>query len=273
MKFIYQLLIITFVLTLKVNGFNYIDSIVHDEHLLRYDSIVSTYSMTKICGSNLNDCSQKNPNSSLSIRLKNFIAWLVIRNKSQEKVFKQLDKRLMSLYPNKICSFSEYLIKPAGEPSSPVKIVAYVKASCSLCKRVIIPIHLAVHSEILKGIATLEIRPMTLTIGDKALLAAAKQNKGWDFFLSLENEDRRLNEKIVSEIAEKIGLNQEQFNIDLYSPEIHNHLVQLREEAMKNDFNTAPTLYINNYRYQSYKDPQWLIDAVEYNYEKLKGIK
>lgn len=273
MKIKYQILIIMLIFTLKVHSFNYIDSIVHDDHLLRYDSIISTYSMDKICGSNLDDCSKKNPNSSLSIRLKNFIAWLVIRNKNQSKVFKQLDKRVLSLYPNKICTFSEPLIKPAGDPKSPIKLIAYVKASCSLCKRVVIPMHLAVQSEILKGIATLEIRPMTVTLGDKALLAAAKQNKGWDFFLALEKEDRRFNEKIIIEIATKIELNIEQFKNDLYSPEIHNILVKLREEAMKNDFNTAPTLYINNYRYQSYKDPQWLIDAIEYNYEMKKGSK
>lgn len=266
-------IIVLFIISSKLYSNIYIDSITHDEHLLRYDSVINEYQLKIDCGNSIQNCYEKDTSSTLTLRLKNFIAWLIIRNKDKTAIHKQLDKRMLSYYPKDSCNFTKPLIKPTGDPVSPVKLIAYVKASCSLCKRVVIPLHLAVNSDILKGIATLEIRPMMDSPGNRALLAAEKQNKGWEFFLALENEERRLDEKVIMEIAKKIGLDLNLFKKALHSTEILNTLKYLRKEATSNNFNTAPTLYINNFRYQSYKDPQWLIDAIEYKYEQLKGKK
>lgn len=271
----YKILIISIFFIFSINSYaiNYLDSITHDEHLLKFDSIITQYPLKNDCGKTIEECSKNNPNSTLAVRLENFIAWLVIRNKNTESIYHQLDKRVLSFYPKEIYNFTAPIIKPAGDPSSPVKLIAYVKASCSLCKRVVIPMHMAVNNELLKGIATLEIRPMMDSPGNRALLAAEKQQKGWDFFLALEEEERRLDYEIIKEIAQKIELDMIEFEKDFYSIDITNKLLHLRDEATQNGFNTAPTLYINKNRYQSYKDPKWLIDAIEYKYELLKGKK
>lgn len=248
---------------------NYLDSIQHNDHLLLNDSIITGYILKNDCKTTIQDCSKTG--SETALRLENFIAWLIIRNKSKDEIFHQLDKRLLSFYPEDSCSFTNPVIKPSGDPKSPIKIRAYVKSSCSLCKRVVIPLYIAVNSEILKGIASLEIRPMSDTPGDRALLAAEKQNRGWDFFLSLENEDRRLDDKIIMELAKKLNLNIPQFKKDYTSTETFKTLRVIHNEAGRNNFHTTPTLYIDNHRYQSYKDPQWVIDAIELKYNSMKG--
>lgn len=267
-KHIITLLIITTSNTLF--AINYIDSLEHQEHLFRFDSVISNYTINEACSSTIEKCLEQKSESSLAERLSNFIAWLILRNKNQKDIVKQLDKRVLSFNVPDTCKFTNPFIPPAGDPKAPVKIIAYVKASCSLCKRVVIPIHLAVNSPVLKGIANLEIRPMMNTLGNRALLAAQKQGKGWEYFLALEEEDRRLDLKVVAEIAKKIGLNEQIFNKNLNSSDLVTTLLKLRKEATFNNFNTAPTLYINNRRYQSYKDPKWLIDAIEYEYERTK---
>ncbi len=269
-------IIISIVLFFQIHNIfavNYIDSLKHDDHLLRFDSINTNFPLNLDCGKTIEECSNNKPESTLPLRLQNFTAWLILRNKSDDSIYKQLNKRVLSFFPLDTCRFTKPLIKPTGIPGSPVKLIAYVKASCSLCKRVVIPMHMAVNSEVLKGIATLEIRPMMDSPGNRALLAAEKQGKGWDFFLALEEEDRRLDITIINEIIKSIGLDLSKFERDYNSLEITNKLLDLREEATANGFNTAPTLYINNRRYQSYKDPKWLIDAIEYKYENIKGKK
>lgn len=269
-------ILMTFVILLqisKISAINYIDSLKYDDHLLRFDSINTNFTLNLDCGKTIEECSKNEGESTLSLRLQNFVAWLILRNKSNDQIYNQLNKRILSFFPEDSCKFTKPLIKPTGIPSSPVKLVAYVKASCSLCKRVVIPLHMAINSEVLKGIATLEIRPMMDSPGNRALLAAEKQGKGWDFFLALEKEERRLDMFVIKEIIKSIGLDFSIFEKDYNSLEITNTLLDLRDEATENGFNTAPTLYINNFRYQSYKDPKWLIDAIEYKYEILKGKK
>lgn len=107
-------------------------------------------------------------------------------------------------------------------------------------------------------------------IGDRAFMAAAKMGKFWEFFLSLEKVKRRLDEKILPSKARKVGLDITLFEKYLYDEKIKAGLQRMREEALSNGVEISPTLFINNRRYQSYKDPQWVIDAVEYEYEQIK---
>lgn len=132
--------------------------------------------------------------------------------------------------------------------------------------------YMAVTNGPIKGMAILNLKTMTTGIGDMALLAAEAQGKFWEYFLSLEKEDRRLNERILISKAKKVGLDIDKFKYMLYEDRIREKLKKSREEAIKNNVQISPTLFVNNRRYRSYKDPQWVIDLVEYEYNK-KNLK
>jgi glutaredoxin len=250
---------------------NYFDSLKTDEQLLRLDSVMNSFVVTECCDTTLGGCLTLKPDCSIAHRLYNFTSWLIMKNDSYKKCIEQLDKRYQSFFGPDTFSCSPSIIPSAGDTSSPVLITAYISASCPLCKKVCIPLHMAVtRNGPLFHIAKLSLKPIAAQSGDLALMAANAQGKFWEFFLALENEKRRLDEHILMKTAKHLGLDLETFEKHLYEQKYIKELNRFRQEAVDNGASITPTLFINNRRYQSYKDPQWVIDAVEYDYYERK---
>ncbi len=248
---------------------NYSDSIKSDSQLLLLDSVTNSYYLKECCDDTLGKCLEVDKPCTIALRYYSFASWMILKENPYKKIITQLGKREESFFGRDTFSFDLSLLPPAGDSAAPITIVAYVSASCPLCKKVCIPLHMAVTDGPIKGMAKLHLKTMTTSIGDMALLAADAQGKFWEFFLSLEKEDRRLNEKILVSRARKIGLNIDKFKYMIYEDKKRERLKKSWEEAQKNGVQISPTLFVNNRRYRSYKDPQWVIDLVEYENENI----
>ena len=152
-------------------------------------------------------------------------------------------------------------------------ITAYASGSCSLCKRIVRELHASVTAGPLKGKAFLCVKPFTMGIADCALLAAQNQNRFWDYFLALSQVKERLSQVQLLRIADSLGLKKKVFWHDMNDASVKELLTRSANEARKNGVTVTPTFFINNCRYRSYKDSQWVIDAAEYRFEILRKNK
>jgi hypothetical protein len=154
-----------------------------------------------------------------------------------------------------------------GSPASPIAIVLYVSAICPLCKRVYKGLYAEVTTGSLKGIARLGVKVRSTRPWDLALLAARRVDRQSALLLALGEVDERISMAIIRRKAAMVGV----------SPSVLARLsadsTVLREanrsiaEAEKNGVTVTPTVFIDDRRYRSYKDPQWVADAVLYRYE------
>lgn len=242
---------------------DYFDSLKTDRQLVLLDSVINGYVIDDCCDTTLVACLTLKPNCIIASRFYNFASWMIMKDNSYDKSIKQLRKRYLSLYDTTKCFIKQNPIELAGDKASPNIITIYVSATCPLCKKVSIPLYMCVQDNtILGGKATLSLKPITTGVGDRALMAANEQGRFWDYFLSLEKVKKRIDEKLVFSKAKKLNLNMEQFEKALTNSNYIKILKKNREEAWRNGASITPTLYINDRRYQSYKDPQWVVDAV-----------
>ncbi len=269
--FKYSAILLILTTTTTYSFINYSDSVTTDSRLLLLDSVITNYRIVKCCNSTIEKCIINKPACSIAPRFYNFTCWLIMREDNYDAITLQLDKRYISFFGPDTFSIASSYIPPAGDAAAPIVITAYISASCNLCKKVCIPLHMAVTEGPVKGMAMLRLKPSTVHIGDRAFMAAAKMGKFWEFFLSLENVKKRLDEKFLIKKAKKLGLNTALFEKYLYDEKLIAELKNIQEEALSNGAKISPTLFINNRRYQSYKNPQWIIDVVEYEYERINS--
>jgi len=246
----------------------YRDSLKTKTHLALRDSITNAFFIDYCCGSALASCLEKNPPCPIALRLDNFACWLILRNTPCDTILLQLGKSYASFFGPDTFRIAPSRLPPAGDSAAPVVITAYISASCNLCKKICLPLYRAVTQGTLAGKARLQLKPATLHTRDMALLAAEKQGKFWEFFLSLEDVKRRLDEKFLLEKAKKVGCNVDRFQKEMHNPKLEKILQENKHEALANGVEISPTLFINNRRYWRNKDPQWVIDAAQFEYEK-----
>lgn len=264
------LLLLIIIIQTAHSSINYSDSITSDSQLLLLDSVITGYHIANCCNSTIETCIKTKPACSIAARFYNFACWLIMREDSYDEITLQLDKRYTSFFGPDTFTIAPSIMPTAGDSAAPIIITAYINASCNLCKKVCIPLHMAVTEGPLMGMARLQLKPATSHTGDMALLAAAKMGKFWEFFLSLEKVKKRLDQEFLLNNAEKLGLNRRAFENFLYDEKLRAELKTMQKEAVSNGAEISPTLFINNRRYRSYKDPQWVIDVVEYEYERIK---
>ncbi len=254
---------------------NYFDSLETNEQLLLLDSVCNSFNIKECCDTTLGTCLTLKPECSIAHRMYNFVSWLILKNDPFEKCMNQLNKRYISFFGPDTFSLKPAVLPSAGNPASPITVTVYISASCPLCKKVCIPLYMAVSKDgPLYQRARLVLKPFTTRAGDLALMAANAQGEFWKFYLSLENEHRRLDTRILMQKAKKLALDLELFEKHIYEQTFAKELMEIRNEAVTNGVTISPTLFINNRRYQSYKDPQWVIDAVDYEYfEHIQKVK
>jgi protein-disulfide isomerase len=108
------------------------------------------------------------------------------------------------------------------------------------------------------------------------VLAAQNRGKLWPFVLALDDVRDRIDEKIVVHIADSLGISGPEFNADLVSNAILSATGRSKNEGIRNGIKYTPGVFINNRLYSNYKDPQWIIDAIDWEYERVAltgGVK
>lgn len=102
-----------------------------------------------------------------------------------------------------------------------------------------------------------------------AALAAQRQGKFWEFHDELFKNHRSLNDKKILEIAQKLGLNEAQFNKDRQDPEILARINQEYEEGEKLEVRGIPAIFMNGSRVQN-RDIRNLGEMVEKQLKKTR---
>ena len=78
-----------------------------------------------------------------------------------------------------------------------------------------------------------------------AVLAAHAQGKFWEFHHLLFENYKKLNDAKITEIAQSVGLDMEQFELDRKSPGVQGLISRDMREASLAGLRGTPTLYIN----------------------------
>jgi predicted DsbA family dithiol-disulfide isomerase len=89
--------------------------------------------------------------------------------------------------------------------------------------------------------------------------------------MALAKVQERLDRSVLIEVAEEIGLPRKKFVRLMESGKYDVPLAQSRKEALANKVKVTPTFFIDGQRYRSYKDPRWIVDAVEYGFGMMGG--
>jgi protein-disulfide isomerase len=95
-----------------------------------------------------------------------------------------------------------------------------------------------------------------------AALAAGRQGKFWQFYDELYKIYNQINDQKILEIAQKLVLDLEQFEIDIKDPKLRQMIQQDYQEGVQSGVRGIPTIYINGkqMRGRSVNDFQVAID-------------
>jgi protein-disulfide isomerase len=95
-----------------------------------------------------------------------------------------------------------------------------------------------------------------------AALAAGRQGKFWQFHDELYQIYKEINDQKILEIAQKLALDLERYEIDIKDPAIRQMIQQDYQEGVQNGVKGIPSVYLNGkkMRRRSLNDFQIAID-------------
>jgi protein-disulfide isomerase len=102
-----------------------------------------------------------------------------------------------------------------------------------------------------------------------AALAANKQGKFWEFHDKLFSNQAGLNDAKVQEIAKELGLNIDQFNLDLSDARLKSLVEREINHARQADIRGVPAIFVNG-KLLTQRSPQDFQQAVENELRKKK---
>jgi protein-disulfide isomerase len=86
-------------------------------------------------------------------------------------------------------------------------------------------------------------------IAAQAAEAASKQGMFWEMHDAIFENQQQLNEDFIETLAEKLGLDMEQFEEDLNSEEISNKVEDDFESGVRSGVNGTPSFFINGSKF------------------------
>lgn len=101
-----------------------------------------------------------------------------------------------------------------------------------------------------------------------AALAAESQGKFWEFHDLLFRNYNRLNDQKIQEIAQTVGLNQEEYEKMKNDPEIERKIRQDLSDGLQAGVRGTPTVFINGIRLKN-RSLMGFQEAIDKQLEKL----
>ena len=168
--------------------------------------------------------------------------------------------------------------RPARGPAeAKVVIVEFADYECPYCGRLepILQRVLAKHSTIAKhyflNFPLTQLHPKA-DAAARAAIAAKRQGKFWEMHDLLYERQERLDPEGFDEWAKELGLNVEQFQKDLTSPEVAAELAADVDQAASNlRLDGTPTLFFNGRRYIEANTEEALENALLLAYAEATG--
>jgi predicted DsbA family dithiol-disulfide isomerase len=136
-----------------------------------------------------------------------------------------------------------------GAANAPVTIALFTDFQCPYCARIV-----PVLNEVLeknKGKVKLVFKNFPLNTHQfarkaaAAALAAGKQGKFWEFHDRLFQNYNRLNDQVVQEQAQQLGLDMQKFEKDMNDPQTAQLVNQDYQDGVKAEVRGTPAIYVN----------------------------
>ena len=145
-------------------------------------------------------------------------------------------------------------INTSGSPSkgaadAPVAIVLFTDFQCPYCAKMVPLLDQVLEKN--KGKAKLVFKNFPLNTHQfarkaaAAALAAGKQGKFWELHDRLFQNYNRLNDQVVQEQAQQLGLDMQKFEKDINDPQIGQVINQDYQDGVKAGVRGTPTIYVN----------------------------
>jgi hypothetical protein len=240
-------------------------------HLI--DSMENGFALRQCCNGTLAACMAKKSPCSLATRLHAFVKWLVQRGTSPSTISQELERRYASVTATGAVAIDTTVFPIAGDKRAPILICGYVSATCPICHFVTHELYDAVTTGTLKGKARLMVKPLGVGFSNRSLAAANSMGRFWDFFIGVAKTKGRVTDETLYHVADSLGMSVGEFKKRISAPPAESCVAASTAEAGANAVTLAPCYFIDRVRYQSYKDPMWLIDAVELKYETVATAK
>jgi len=166
-----------------------------------------------------------------------------------------------------------------GDPGAPVTVVEYACARCPYCSKITPKLYEAITKGALKGKVKLYFKifpirghPYSKETG-LGFMAALEMGRFWEFLLlSYERFDVFCVDKQL-EWAEDAGMDPAAFKKLVSDPGIRKRVVASKKEGIVNKVEATPTFFINGRKFYGDMNPDEMIDVIEEEYDRVKGIE
>jgi protein-disulfide isomerase len=228
------------------------------------------------CDGTIAECLKKKPVCALVTRLASDVCRRAAAGQSKVDIERELARRATSATSPKV-KIDTTGAAVAGDPKAKVELVAYLCARCPYCARMLPELYASVTTGRLKGKARLIVRPFPTrshqgsTEGAKAMLAAQRQGKYWEFLLHLYKNFDGFDPTKLPERAAAAGLDLEQFRKDMADSALEKTLVESKKEGIRNRVEATPSVFIDRRKYHAELSLGAIEDFVEEAHERSSG--
>jgi len=141
-----------------------------------------------------------------------------------------------------------------GNEQAAIKIVEYGDYQCPHCGRaypIIKEIQSTFGDQILFVFRNFPLQESHryATIAAQAAEAAGKQGKFWEMHDAIFENQQQLNEEYLDSLAEKLGLDMDEFEQDLNSEEISDKVEDDFESGVRSGVNGTPSFFVNGEKF------------------------
>lgn len=184
-----------------------------------------------------------------------------------------MDKRYATFGDRRSFKIDYSEVEWLGDSTAPVSVLMYVAMSCPHCKQVYKQLYDTLYmNPSLRKTMRLGIKYRSQTKYDKILRATATMQIQPAFLRRCADISERIDDAAIKKIAAMVKINSDSL---MHLAELDNNILAVKasnREAIDNEVEFTPAIFINNRRYHSTKNAHWILDAVDYfAAEKLKG--
>jgi protein-disulfide isomerase len=158
-----------------------------------------------------------------------------------------------------------------GVADAPVTIVEFTDFQCPYCARITPVLNQALEKN--QGKVKLVYKAFPLSThpfarkAAAAAVAAGRQGKFWELHDLLFQNYNRLNDQVIKELAQQLGLDMQKFNNDMNDPRISQEINQDYQEGRKAGVRGTPTIFVNGVMVAN-TSPEGLQAAIDKALEK-----
>jgi len=218
------------------------------------------------CYSSLSECLAKDTICSTALHLQGFGCWLAKNKKGTAEIVDDINKRYQMFLSKDTCEFSQSPYPTIGTIDSTndsMVITVFTSVTCPACKLVVCSLHDEIVSGELKGKALLHIKPFSTHSAERILLASTYVNKFWDLYLTLCNVKQRIDDRLLKNRLDSLQVDTAFIDSIANLDTVTALLKKSKEEGHRYDVSVTPTIFLNKKRYNSYKNPVWIMDAID----------